>query len=162
MGGKKAIAVAIPYSVGSGGTIQVCLVTSRKHKDQYVLPKGGVEDGESSREAAIREMWEEAGLRPLRDEDEVNKERDAKMTTITDHKPHKKSPIDDSTKEGFVARATYEAHQIRVGQGQSESELEEWPEKDERERKWVSVQEAIRMIEWRRDIHQLLLHSSLL
>jgi diphosphoinositol-polyphosphate diphosphatase len=33
------------------------LCTSRKHPDRYVLPKGGIESGESSIEAALREGW---------------------------------------------------------------------------------------------------------
>lgn len=70
----RQVAVAIPYRrVETGGSsnvgeVQVCLVTSRKHDGRYVLPKGGVEPhlGESSRQAAIREMWEEgeSGLIP--------------------------------------------------------------------------------------------------
>jgi diphosphoinositol-polyphosphate diphosphatase len=157
----RSVAVAIPYSIASDGIVSICLVTSRKHDDRYVLPKGGVEKGESSREAAVREMWEEAGLRPLVGLEREGAKDGARMTTILDHKPHKKSPVEDPSEAGFVARAEYEAHEVRVGQGQSISELEDWPEQDERRRKWVSVQEALHLIEWRKDIHQLLIHSSL-
>ena len=33
------------------------LCSSRKHPSRYVLPKGGVEKGESSIQAALREGW---------------------------------------------------------------------------------------------------------
>lgn len=35
------------------------LVSSRKHKNKWVQPKGGIEKGESAVEAAQREAWEE-------------------------------------------------------------------------------------------------------
>jgi diphosphoinositol-polyphosphate diphosphatase len=41
---------------------QVVLVSSRKHPDEYILPKGGIEAGETPFEAAVRESWEEAGV----------------------------------------------------------------------------------------------------
>lgn len=53
-----AIAVAVQYG-GAAAEARVCLVSSRKHKDAYVLPKGGVERGETPRQAAARELWEE-------------------------------------------------------------------------------------------------------
>lgn len=56
------MAVAIPYDVQPDGSVLVCLVSSRKHDGKFVLPKGGVEKGEESREAALREMWEEGEL----------------------------------------------------------------------------------------------------
>jgi len=48
--------------VDSAGRL-VCLVTSRHHPSQLILPKGGVEPGEGAGEAAMRETAEEAGLR---------------------------------------------------------------------------------------------------
>jgi diphosphoinositol-polyphosphate diphosphatase len=153
------VAVAIPYSTSSDGTTLICLVSSRKHQNQYVLPKGGVEKGETSRQAAIREMWEESGLKPIQGQEEDDDK--GATNTILDHKPHKKSPVDDPKTQGFVARAIYKSHEIKVDQDNPKSEHSDWPEKNERSRKWVSFGEACQLIEWRKDIHQLLLQSSL-
>jgi 8-oxo-dGTP pyrophosphatase MutT (NUDIX family) len=38
------------------------LLTKREDFEVWCLPGGGVEDGESMAEAAIRETWEEAGI----------------------------------------------------------------------------------------------------
>jgi 8-oxo-dGTP pyrophosphatase MutT (NUDIX family) len=39
------------------------MCSSRKHADRWVLPKGGVEKGETSAEAAMREGWVRASTR---------------------------------------------------------------------------------------------------
>lgn len=57
---QVAVAVAVQLDEQApDGSAKVCIVTSRKHDDSWVLPKGGVEKGESAREAAARELWEE-------------------------------------------------------------------------------------------------------
>lgn len=45
-----------PVSLGEPSFL---LVSSRKHKDKWVQPKGGIERGESAQVAAQREAWEE-------------------------------------------------------------------------------------------------------
>jgi len=45
-----------------GNTAEFLLVEATKDPDQWVLPKGHVEDGESHREAAVREVHEETGV----------------------------------------------------------------------------------------------------
>ncbi|RKP17925.1 hypothetical protein ROZALSC1DRAFT_3830, partial [Rozella allomycis CSF55] len=43
-------------------TSEFILVTSRKHPCEYILPKGGIEHGETDQECALREAFEEAGI----------------------------------------------------------------------------------------------------
>jgi len=45
-----------------GATPELLLVSSRFDKSIWVLPKGHIEDGESSDETAVREVFEEAGV----------------------------------------------------------------------------------------------------
>lgn len=54
-----AVAARITGDKPTRENAEVCIVTSRKHKKNWVLPKGGVEKGESAREAACRELFEE-------------------------------------------------------------------------------------------------------
>lgn len=42
-----------------GGKVHILLAASTRHKNQWVVPAGGVEKGESTREAAVREAREE-------------------------------------------------------------------------------------------------------
>jgi 8-oxo-dGTP pyrophosphatase MutT (NUDIX family) len=41
---------------------RVLLVTARRNPRNWIFPKGHIEDGESRKDAAIREAWEEAGV----------------------------------------------------------------------------------------------------
>lgn len=149
----RQVAVAIPF-FQEENEIKICLVSSRKHDDRYVLPKGGIEKGEKGYESAVREMWEEAGLQPTK-EWSSKEERHTCIGSVDDHKPHKHS----STTTNFIPRATYTAFLIEIKKGDQESELEDWPEKHERKRVWMSFDDACKAIEWRKDIFTLLQQS---
>jgi len=45
-----------------GGGVELCLVHRPKY-DDWSLPKGKLDKGESFEDAAVREVWEETGLR---------------------------------------------------------------------------------------------------
>ena len=45
------------------GAAEFLLVRSKKNPQHWVFPKGHIESGESSEEAAVRELREEAGIR---------------------------------------------------------------------------------------------------
>ena len=61
-GGARLRAGCIPVRVRPSGQLDVLLIRSRNHPDVFTLPGGGVEGGESTQQAAIREVREEAGL----------------------------------------------------------------------------------------------------
>ena len=46
-----------------GGEREYLLVEARRHRGQWVLPKGHIEPGETPEAAAVREVEEEAGVR---------------------------------------------------------------------------------------------------
>jgi 8-oxo-dGTP diphosphatase len=47
---------------GDGQPPQVLIVSARRHRRRWVLPKGRVEDGETAESAAVREVREEGGV----------------------------------------------------------------------------------------------------
>ena len=49
-------------SDGCGLLYQVLLLHKPRKKDSWQLPQGGVEEGETTQEAALRELKEEAGI----------------------------------------------------------------------------------------------------
>lgn len=53
---------AIIVAMGRSGPL-VLLVTSRRKSDNWIFPKGHIEEGETAEEAAVREAHEEAGVR---------------------------------------------------------------------------------------------------
>ncbi|KAN0061027.1 hypothetical protein ACQY0O_006761 [Thecaphora frezii] len=156
----RSVAVAIPYIIEAGAErpirrshIRICLVSSRKHPGDYVLPKGGIEDGEDSLQAAIRELYEEAGLKAASKWPYISLTAPYELV-VADHKPHKKSQAQQPTDPGFIPRAIYTGHEVLVDS--KEGQLQEWPEQDQRQRKWFSPDEALRCIAWRKDIATIL------
>jgi 8-oxo-dGTP pyrophosphatase MutT (NUDIX family) len=59
---RSAASVVLLKPAGEAGVFQVLLLHKPRKKDSWQLPQGGCEGGETIREAALRELQEEAGL----------------------------------------------------------------------------------------------------
>lgn len=130
--GSRLVAGCIPYrykktadDCNSNSTetreLEVLMVTPQRRQG-LLFPKGGWEDDETKEEAACREALEEAGVKG---EIECCLGSWDFMSTR-----HQKDRNVDGCRKGymFVLVVT--------------EELESWPEKDARQRKWVTVREA--------------------
>lgn len=99
--------------------LEVLLITSKKRK-RWIIPKGIIDPGLSPSESALKEAFEEAGIRGKIDD----------------------RAIGEYTREKWGGTCVIQVFLLEV------TELcETWPEESVREREWVSVQEAIRRIE---------------
>ncbi|KAK4057715.1 hypothetical protein OIO90_001363 [Microbotryomycetes sp. JL221] len=112
-------------------TPHVLVVSSRKHKGKFVLPKGGIEQDELAQEAAEREAWEEAGL-ILGQAMHLDH-----VATLADSKPHQSSPTQDSTHSDFVTSTMYHV-ELFVVQDIETSLASDWPEANQRQRQWIT------------------------
>lgn len=89
---------------------RVCLITSRNGK-RWVIPKGWIEPGQTAGETALQEAWEEAGLAGALEREPIGSflyEKEGQRYHVT----------------VFVMKVT--------------SVAQDWPERDFRERSWVS------------------------
>ena len=99
--------------------VQVLLVERSSGKG-WGIPKGGIESGESSQVAALREAWEEAGVKP-------------------------KSLIQDLGEMRYVKRNRDQVVQLHAVEAQRL--FNEWPEAFRRRRAWFSLEDAIREVD---------------
>jgi 8-oxo-dGTP pyrophosphatase MutT (NUDIX family) len=107
-------ACAVPFR-RRNGSVEFCVVSSRRNNDRWTFPKGSVEADETVREAALKEAHEEAGIRGRL--------------------------VGDSL--GAYEIAKYgRALRVAVFLMEVQAEDATWLESDERERRWVGPQEA--------------------
>ncbi|WP_271199061.1 NUDIX hydrolase [Methylopila turkensis] len=108
---------ALPFREAAGG-VEVLLVTTRETR-RWIIPKGWPMKGRTPVYAARREAFEEAGLHG--------------------------DALPEVGQFEYVKRMAFGADRpCRVGVFplRVTEELTDWPEKDERERRWFSVPEA--------------------
>lgn len=115
---KPAQSAVIPYRIHDG-RIEVLLITTR-NKGRWIVPKGWIEGNLGSHVSAKKEALEEAGVK-------------GKISPVSlgcyRHGSAKKDPI----VEVFLMRV--------------KRELESWPEKTQRTRRWVPLEEAYEHVE---------------
>ena len=109
-------ACAVPYQI-SDGMVEVVLVTSRRKRD-FIFPKGVIERNQTPAETAVQEAYEEAGVKGT---------VTAELTTITYPK--------------WNSMCTANVFALKVS-----DVLENWPEKEKRDRIIVSVEDASTLI----------------
>lgn len=109
---------ALPYRLQNRRP-EVLLVTSRETR-RWIIPKGWAEKAVKPHAMAAREAYEEAGVRGTVDHRPFGSYRYIKRLTTT------KSVLCSVT-----------VYLLEV-----EEELDDWPEKSERERRWLSPSQA--------------------
>lgn len=113
---------ALPYRLVDG-RMEVLLVTSRD-THRWIIPKGWSEKAVKPHVMALREAFEEAGVRGKISKRAFGSYRYEKRLTTT---------------------KSVEC-EVRVFPLHVQEELEEWPEKDQRERCWLKPEEAAETI----------------
>ena len=114
---------ALPYKFDNG-KLRILLVTSRETK-RWVLPKGWPEKDLAPHEAAEREALEEAGVLGLTGDEPLSTFHYYKRLSLAKTK-----------------RCVVEVYPLLVLE-----ELEEWPEQHERQREWMTPEEAAKRVE---------------
>ncbi|KAJ0908900.1 putative NUDIX hydrolase domain-containing protein [Helianthus annuus] len=132
----RLVSGCIPYRLDKTkdqNRIEVLMVSS-PNRDDMVFPKGGWESDETVEEAACREALEEAGVRGILDGNALG---------VWEFRS--KSKQEACSEEGGCKGYMF-ALQVT-------EELETWPEKNNRNRKWVVIEEAFVLCryEWMRN-----------
>jgi phosphohistidine phosphatase len=115
----------IPYRFKSG-KLEILLISSLKKKN-WIIPKGFVENGISAQKSAEKEALEEAGVKGI---------VQSNLLGIY----HQKK---------WGGNCQIEVYAMSVNQ-----ELDLWPEKELRERKWFNIKDAIDLI-YNKDLKQI-------
>jgi len=114
---------ALPWRRSKGG-IEILLITSRETR-RWVIPKGWPMITLAAHDAAAQEAWEEAGVRGA-----------VESVPVGTFRYHKRM------KSGPPQRCRVDVFPLAVA-----SEEKTWPEKRQRQRRWVPALEAARMVE---------------
>ena len=114
---------ALPWRISEDGTRQVMLLTTRETQ-RWVIPKGWPMKGRKPAEAASQEAYEEAGL--------------------VGHIVNKRPLGNFHYQKRLAKRAIF--CEVRVFLFRVERQLDDWPEKSERETKWFDATEAAALV----------------
>ena len=110
---------ALPYRLSGKSRTEVMLVTSRETQ-RWIIPKGWPQKGKAPHDSAAREAFEEAGVVGA-----VGKRAVGSF------------PYQKRLKNGGVTVCEVHVFPLRVRR-----QSKQWPEKEQREVKWVSAKEA--------------------
>jgi 8-oxo-dGTP pyrophosphatase MutT (NUDIX family) len=107
------------------GKVRVLLMTSRD-TGRWIIPRGNIKPGVTPCRAAEQEAYEEAGVRGI----------------IIGSNPLGMYTYSKKRASGEARATTVEVYLLRV-----EERLKKWPERSERRLSWVSIKEAVRLVE---------------
>lgn len=110
---------ALPWRCTKAGDLQILLITGRK-SPRWLIPKGWPMQGKTLAEAAAQEAFEEAGVEGAIEPKPIGKFGHVKQHAML----------------GEMAVSVL-VHPLAVRQ-----ELAEWPERQERSRRWFSLSDA--------------------
>jgi 8-oxo-dGTP pyrophosphatase MutT (NUDIX family) len=128
-GSRKSIArgrvqyAALPYRLNGNSRPEVMLVTSRETR-RWIIPKGWPQKGKAPHRSAAREAFEEAGV--------VGAIRRRSIGSFSYEKRLKKGALVECEVLVFALRV----------KGQNDK----WPERKEREVKWLSARAAAKAV----------------
>ncbi len=135
--GERLVAGVVPLSADK---TKVLLIQSSR-RNGWVLPKGGWEEDESTAAtAALREAWEEAGIK-------------GKVEKDLGHIPDTR-PTSALTKN--APKASYQFFEVTVTE-----EAAKWPESDKRDRRWFTFTQAAHILRDRPELTEALKRSSI-
>lgn len=122
---------------------RVLMISSSKHRDRWIIPKGGVEVDEKDNfaVAALREVWEEAGAVAV-----VVK----KLGIVGDHRMSETAKSDearlistpstlDESSSTLFPLCEFHFYQMKLLRLEND-----WPESELRQRRWCTYEEACR------------------
>jgi 8-oxo-dGTP pyrophosphatase MutT (NUDIX family) len=115
---------ALPWRRGADGEIEVLLITSRE-THRWVIPKGWPIKGKTSAKSAAQEAFEESGVR-------------GKVA---------KRPLGSYAYDKRLKNGRLQHIRVAVFALLAESEADIYPERGQREKQWVSLVEAARLVD---------------
>ncbi|KAL6618367.1 NUDIX hydrolase domain-like protein [Neocallimastix sp. 'constans'] len=149
--GAREVAGCVPIDPKTG---KVLLISCRKKPNCWIFPKGGWENDETVTSAAMRETWEEAGVKG----EIVSMIGKFKQYKKFKKNTCKKNPSIDETNEN---ERKYLHSEVLLYEMKVTEIADDWPEKNERERCWVSYDEAKNLIKKTAYVDEALDRSSI-
>jgi 8-oxo-dGTP pyrophosphatase MutT (NUDIX family) len=120
---KRVQYAALPYRSSSIRT-EVMLVTSRETR-RWIIPKGWPQKGKAPHRSAAREAFEEAGI----------------VGTV------ERRPIGSFAYKKRIKNGRLVACEVHVFALKVKRQRKQWPERRQRECKWVSAREAAKTVQ---------------
>jgi 8-oxo-dGTP pyrophosphatase MutT (NUDIX family) len=123
-GAKRVQYAALPYRLNGRSRTEVMLVTSRETQ-RWIIPKGWPQRGRAPHDSAAREAFEEAGV----------------VGTVS-RRTVGSFPCQKRLKNGAVVACEVHVFPLKVTRQSTQ-----WPEKAQRDVKWLSAKEAAEVVE---------------